>query len=192
MSNKQNGDKPHGPEITGTPLEVVEQQIAERRAEEEQAGLHSSLDVEEVPLAPEDDPLHRWKHRASGETITLEKIHEGLLAVAQFSEAAIEGGIRMAADIHKALPFVELNAHQLRVVAAKLESTDRHINQVDDELAKMGKAFNGIRKDVQAIRDDMREMSQAARQLPVIKDMLAEILARLPEPIVETALTRKR
>lgn len=150
------------------------------------------MSVEESsPLSDEDDPLHAWKKRMEGSPITLELLHEGLISLSQFSEAAIEGGIKLAADVNRALPHVQRNADHIKVISAKIEtlaskveSISTHIHQVDEELAAVHKTLGFVRKDVQFLKDDIREIKEIVQQIPAIKDLLGEILVRLPEPKV--------
>jgi hypothetical protein len=139
---------------------------------------------EEEPLSSSDDidPLTEWKRRVPGKAVTLEQVHSGLIATCEYSEAAIEGGIKMAADVHEVVQTVALRTHQIEVLTAKVEVNSAFMNKVDEELASNNKALHEVRKDVQFLKDDLREVRDATRQIPAIKDMLGEILARLPEP----------
>jgi hypothetical protein len=176
-----NGDKPppmRQPAVERTALDEVRDLIESRQADEVSASL------EEVGAAPssENDPLRRWKKLKDGQQPTPEILYEGLIAVSQFAEAAIEGGIRMAADLNKALPTIERTEVQARVIASKLETTSSHVHQVDEDIAKLTRILNTVRKDVRAIKDDVADMAGPIRQIPAIKDLLGEILGRLPEP----------
>jgi hypothetical protein len=188
MSTKNgNGDKP-------TPLEAVEERIAARLATEHVSEtLHHvgssehPPGVEEEPISSVDaDPLTAWKRRVPGKPVTLEQIHDGLIATCEYSEAAIEGGLKMASEVHEVAQTVEHHSQQIAVMTAKVESTSAFVHKVDEELATNSKLLVEVRKDVQFLKDDMREVKEisrlSSRQLPAIKDMLGEILARLPEP----------
>ena len=176
--NGDNGDKAPAP----TPLDEVKARIEARQAEEARSGVVSALDdpFAVVPASEDEtDPL-RWKKREGN--VTLEDLHEGLIAVSQYSEAAIEGGIKMAADLSKALPTIERTASQVTTVAAKHATTAAHVHQVDESVAALAKTMNAVRKDVQFVKDAVAEMQAPVRQIPAIKELLGEILARLPEP----------
>lgn len=171
------GDKP---DAERTPLEQVAAQIEARRASEE--------GVEEAASSSEDDPTHKWKK--PGEPLTLEVLHAGLIAVSQFSEAAIEGGIKMAADLNKALPVIERTSSQVTTIASKVESISSHVHQVDGDVVQLSKTMNTVRRDVQFVKDTVAEMAEPVRQIPALKAMLGEILARLPEPEEKTKTRR--
>ncbi len=172
-----NGDGDH----PRTPLEVVEQRIATRLRLET---------VEVVPSGPpsssEEDPLSAWKMRVPGKPVTLEQIHAGLIATCEYSEAAIEGGLKMAADVHEVVRTVDQRTQQIAILTAKAEVTSAFVHRVDEELASNNEILKAVRKDVQFLKDDVREIKQyaleSARQLPVIKEMLADLIGRFPEP----------
>lgn len=169
MSSSGNGKKNGGnPDHEPSPLEAVEAKLA-AAAEEERSGV-----VDTVDEAGSDDPARKWK-RLEDKQLTLEVLHQGLIAVSQYSEAAIEGGIKMAADLNRALPTIER-------LASKTETTSSHVHQVDEDVAKLTRTVNGLRKDVQFVKDTVAEMQAPIRQIPAIKDMLGEILGRLPAP----------
>ena len=176
-----NGD--HKPKNFGrTPLERVKDKISARIAEEQGSGVSSAVEEDVVPASDGDDPLYAWKKREKGKEPTLDQLHDGLVAVSQISEAAIEGGINMAADLSKALSTIAVTGSQVATIASKTEANACAIDKVDEDCARMAISLNTIRKDVQSLKEDMVEVKAAARQMPVIKEMLGEILARLPEP----------
>ncbi len=183
----QNGEKPHRP---SSPLEVVEQRIAARQAAETvetfQVGssVPPTVGVEDEEPGPvtEDDPLTAWKRRKPGQDITLEQIHQGLIVMCEYSEAAIEGGIKMAADVYEIVQTVDQRTQQIATLTVKAEATSRFAHKVDEKLASSNKVLAEVRKDVQFLKDDMREVEAHCSQIPAIKEMLGEILARLPDP----------
>lgn len=178
--NGGNGDKTPRHSV----LDVVEQQIVALQAEEavEEAVSGHSHVADDVPPSTEEDPLNSWKRRVPGKPITLEQIHAGLIATCTYSEAAIEATVKMAHDIHEVVRTVDDRTRQIAILTAKLESTSAFVHRVDEELAAGNKILAGMRKDVQFIKDDLREIQGVPQQLAAIKGMLVDILARLPEP----------
>jgi chromosome segregation ATPase len=168
--SEQNGDKPH----QYTALEMVEQHIAAQEAAEK--GESSSIPGESESS---EDPLNAWK---SGKPVTLEQIHHGLIATCGYAEAAIESTIKMAADVHSLEQNVEQRTEQMAHLTAKLETTSVFMHRIDEELAVNNKQLSEVRRDVQYLKDEMREMKPLMRQIPAIKDILGEILGRLPPP----------
>lgn len=110
--------------------------------------------------------MYGWKRIPPGQSITLEQLHGGLIAVSQISEAAIEGGIKMAADLRVVLPFLERLSGQL--------------DELTTELRAVQGSLNSYRKDIQALKDDTLDLAEKVRLVPAIKSMLADVLAKLP------------
>jgi septal ring factor EnvC (AmiA/AmiB activator) len=148
MSGTGNGG---GDDQDGSVLELVELRVAERLAAE---------------AAGEPDPVHGWKQVTVGEVVTLKQLHEGLIAVSQISEAAIEEGIRIASDLKRMLPAVEQATTQFKELVAELKN-------VQSTLVI-------VRKDIQALKDDTRDLTEQVRLVPAIKAMLSDVLTRLP------------
>lgn len=181
----ENGD--HKPKDDGrTPLERVKEKISARIAEEQGSGILSIGEAggedDVVPASDGEDPLYAWKRREDGKEPTLDQLHSGLIAVSQISEAAIEGGINMAADLNKALSTIAVTASQAATIASKTEANAAAIDKVDEDCARMDMGLKTVRKDVQSIKEDLAEVKLGIRQLPAIKEMLGEILTRLPDP----------
>ena len=183
-----NGGKPLS---DSTALDDVERRIAAQQSSElVLETIHVGFDTEPVPSMEEEssstedpDPLSSWKRHAAGKPVTLDQIHSGLIAAVEYSKAAIESTIQMTADLRDA---VDVRTQQINGLAVKVESTSQFLHKLDEETGKVAKVLDVVRRDVQYIKDDVREIkvssSEAARQLPAIKDMLGEILARLPDP----------
>jgi hypothetical protein len=131
---------------------------------------------------PDPDPLTSWRQREAGKPVTLEQIHSGLIAAVEYTKAAIEGNLGMTVDLSDA---VVVRAEQISGLSAKVENLSAFVHKIDEESAKRDKVIDGVRRDVQFMKDDVREIKtdarEAASQLPAIKDLLSEILARLPE-----------
>ena len=82
----------------------------------------------------------------------------------------------------------------VEVTAQKLEATNRHVDVVDDDLAKVmakleyighelerqGEKLTGVQRDVLSLKTDMTELKAKTEMVPDIKNMLAEVLDRLP------------
>lgn len=179
-----------------TPLERVKERIAARIVEERGSGVMASIEEvspdDDGPTSDANDPLYAWKRREDGTSPSLEQLHSGLVAVAEISEAAIEGGINMAADLHKALPAIDKASVQIGVIAAKTEANSKSIDEVDEDLSKLSKTVHGVRKSVQAMQVDIDEIKAHTRQIPAIKEMLGEIIARLPDPSEPKTKTRRK
>src|ERR1700676_759104 len=98
MSDRNGDDKPSRPE---SPLEAVERRITTRlRVETAEANQLKGQVEEESPITG-DDPLTAWKRKIPGKVVSLEQIHDGLIATCEYSEAAIEGGLKMASELHE-------------------------------------------------------------------------------------------
>lgn len=82
-------------------------------------------------------------------------------------------------DVHALLERVAI---QVNTIAAKVETTAHHVDQVDSDVARGNATLREVRKDMQFIKDNVAEMRAPVAQIPAIKDLLGEILARLPEP----------
>ncbi len=178
MSSNGNGRKGSHPPVT---RDVIERTALDEVTDHLEAlAAEESMEIEEIPGPPRNppsDPVLSWRHSP----VTLDTLHQGLISVSQISEAAIEGGLKMASDLKRALPQIERSAIQIEALAAKVESNYWHTHQVDEDLAKMAKTLNVVKRTVQAIKDDVAEMKGPVSQIPAIKDLLGEILARLPE-----------
>lgn len=159
-----------------SPLDIVSERIEARNAEEARV-LDPSI-TEPIPSIA-DDPMRAWQ-RTDG-PVTLEQIHAGLVAVAQISEAAIEGGIRMSADLHRVIPVVNFLSSQVQTLAMRLDNITAVYDRVDRELASIHQVVTAARRDIQNLKDDVREVSDQARLVPAIKRMLADVLVRLPD-----------
>lgn len=141
-----------------SPLDAVVQRITERQQEEAAA---------KVVAAIVEDPVYGWKDILVGAPVSLEQLHAGLIAVSQIAEAAIEGSIKMAADLKQVLPALEAVSGQLK---------DFMI-----ELSKAQSTLNSFKRDIQSLKDDTRDLSEKVRLVPAMKRMLADVLTRLPE-----------
>lgn len=162
-----NGNGKHPQDLVErSALEEVREAIETRQAEEE--ALPEIPDSVELPLSWKTDP------------VTLETLHEGLLAVSKISEAAIEQNIETANELKRVLPSIERSAILVEILAAKMEAVHHYTDHVDDDLVRIAKTLKMVRRSVQSIREDVAEMKGPVSQIPALKEMLGEILARLP------------
>jgi uncharacterized coiled-coil DUF342 family protein len=174
MSHKNGGGKPSR---TIRPLEVVEERLSAQETEDP-----STPEVESTEdVLSEEDPLTSWKRADPDQPVTLEQIHRGLVATSEYSEAAVEAVIKMASDVREISKSVTLCSEQIAILAAKIEVNSNLIDAVDKDLATCNKRISETRKEVQFLKDNMREVVVTVRQIPAIKDMLGEILSRLPD-----------
>jgi len=169
-----NGHKPGHASAERTALDKVTTRLEQQQAEEASSGV---IEVGDDLIDP-----HEWKTIVEGAPLTIEVLHRGLISVSQTADAAIEAGIHIAGDLKKMAPAIERTAIQVATTAAKVEATATHVHQVEDEVSKLNKTVERIRKDVQFIKDTVAEMQDPVRQIPAIKELLGEILVRLPEP----------
>lgn len=186
MSSKNGDDHSH----ERSALDVAEERIAARQsAESEEALLEGlsaatepppSLAEEEAPLT-QDDPLTAWKRRIPGKPVTLEQIHAGLIATCEYSEAAIEAGIKIARDVREVVQTVDERTRQMAYLTTKAEVTSAFAHKIDEDLVRTNETLNAVRREVQFLKDDMREVKEATSHLAAIKDMLAEIIIRIPD-----------
>jgi hypothetical protein len=177
------GKNANRPPVKPTPLEQVQAQIEERQREEHASGVITSMqDSSFPPAGDEEDLLQSWKKRDPGRPISVEQVHTGLIAVSQISEAAIEGGIRMAADLNKVLPAIQVMASQIASIAVKTEINGKTTDRLDQDFAQVVGTLNAMRKDVQLVKDELVDLRETTRAIPALKEMLGEILIRLPDP----------
>lgn len=184
----EQGEDDPKPEPELDPLTAVRQRIANR--------LRKPISI--IPPPPEGstveegDALFNWKKRIAGGAVTLDQIHIGLIAVVEYSEAAIESGIKMAADVRLVKNTLEAREEQLAVLATRIETAAQLAKKVEEEIAKTNKSLDAseaamlhVRRDVQYLKDEMVEVKDHVKQIPALKELLGEILERLPEPSVK-------
>ena len=189
----KNGDDKHAHDRSA--MDVAEERLAARHeaeaAEEADllAGFTGSTEpppmdgagVEEHSPDTHDDPLSAWKRRIPGKPVTMDQIHQGLIAVCEYSEAAVEATIKIHQDVREVVQTVDDRTRQMAYLTAKVESTFVFANKIDEDLATTNATLAAMRKDVQFLKDDMKEVKEATLHLSAIKDMLAEIIMRLPD-----------
>jgi hypothetical protein len=157
MGSSENGNGNENGDHDGTSaLDLVTKRLAKEEVTEER----------ERRTTGELDPLHGWKHLPVGGELSLAQLHAGLISVSEISEAAIEGGIKMAADLKHALPMIEQVGTRLQEFTATIQSLQTMLT--------------ACRKDIQFLKDDVRELKEAVQLVPAIKGMLLDVLAKLP------------
>jgi len=65
-----------------------------------------------------------------------------------------------------------------QIAEAAIESNIRNRG----DIARIDATLKIVRKDVQSLKDEVREIRTIVAQIPTIKSMLVEILDRLPDP----------
>jgi len=114
----------------------------------------------------------------------LEEVEE-LIAFHAQEEASSGSGETEALHAWKDLPLnpSEMHKHLHRglieisqIAEAAIESNIRN----HGDIIRVEATMSAIRKDVQTLKDDVRDMKLLVGQIPAIKNLLTEILARLP------------
>jgi hypothetical protein len=170
-----NGDHKNGsdrPQRDSSALEEVAERLS-LVAEEE-----SHEPTETTPESSEDQ-VHGWK---TEETPTLEGLRKGLISVSKISEAAIEGGIKMASDLKKVVGPFQVAFDRIGVIVAKTESNATAIDKVDQGVADLARDFREMKKALQGTQVDVHFIKEHTAKIPAIMEILGEILARLPAP----------
>lgn len=147
----------------------------------EAASTQASEDSDEeyVNDAQDSDELHAW---ASREKVTLEDLREGVLVVSKIAEAAIEANIANAGNIRKLQGPLQLVTEQVKIIAAREALTSRATEQIGTEFSRVSQEVHRLRVSMQGVEVEQRLMREKVDQIPAIKDLLMEILARLPDP----------
>ena len=164
MSNRNgNGDSQ-----PATALEEVAERIAARESD--------------TDSGPTETDVHAWKQQAPDATVAqnLARMHNGLISVAQFSEAAIEGGIKMAAEVHKLSSGFVTMTERVGSIVAKTEANTRSADQID-------RSFMKTNEELAFLKGEVADIKKKVELLPAMKDMLGDILARLPEPAAKAS-----
>jgi hypothetical protein len=149
--NNGNG----GAHDSDSPLEAVVQRVVERQ----QLEAAELVDQTDGQPSEGEDLVHGWKRMTPGQPISLDQLHSGLLSVSQIAEAAIEMGVNITTDVR---------------------SIAHSVAQLAETVKALSDLTTGLRKDVHYLRDDVREVQERARLVPAIKDMLTDIILRLP------------
>jgi hypothetical protein len=83
------------------------------------------------------------------------------------SGAALESVTRLAAHRDPDDPLVDA----LQSIASELRDLRVEVAQLQTQ----------VRRDTRLVRDDLRDLTERTRQIPIIKDMMVEVLTRVPE-----------
>lgn len=67
----------------------------------------------------------------------------------------------------------------LKAVCSELQLLRQDLVASGLDVTALGAQTRILQKEVQFLRDDVRELATNTRHIPVIKDMLAEVLSRL-------------
>lgn len=164
-----NGNRGRAPKAS--PLEAVSAHVEQASADDSDEGYG--------PDAQDSDELHAW---ASREKVSLEDLREGVLVVSKIAEAAIEANITNAASIRKLTGPLQVVTEQVKIIAAKESLTSRSVEQMGTEFSRVSQEVHRLRVSMQGVEVEQRRMREKVDQIPAIKDLLMEILARLPDP----------
>lgn len=138
-------------------------------------------DVEaEVVPGEESDFLSSWKKTEPWKPATLEQIHLGLISTYEYTKAAVENNVKMASDVRDIVGTLDMHTHHIEGLAAKVESVLAFSHQLDEDLVKEHLVLNTVRLCVQSMKEDVERMKEHVNQIPAIKDLLVDILTRLP------------
>lgn len=157
MSGHGNGNGNGGGNGQQSALEAVAEHIAARNLESDPPRYSES----------ESDPLYAWKSNSAGQPVTLQQIHTGLLSVSQIAEASIEIGVRTSADI--------------KHIASALTETAAQLRSINADLVALHSIATSARREVQYMKDDLRETADKVAMVPTLKEMLRDVLVRLPD-----------
>jgi len=146
----------------------------------ERLSLATEDEVEdyEPPPEPSEDPVHAWKT----EPPTLDGLKRGLIAVSQISEAAIEGGLKMASDLKKVVVPFQVTFDRVETLVTRTEVNGRAIDKADRDVLALSKDVREVKKAVQGVQVDIQLIQENTSKIPAIIEMLGEIIARLPDP----------
>lgn len=167
MGDAGKGDRNVGEVVGRTALEEFEKTLKARTAAEESG-------VEDPDNRP--DEFSHWKRQAN-----VENLHRGLLEVSSIAEAAVEASLQFRAELRRAVPVIERTTAIVEAMGPRVESTLWLAHKIDDELAKANKTIQELRIAVQGVQTNIDAMKGPIAQIPAIKDLLGEILARLPD-----------
>jgi hypothetical protein len=167
-----NGDHKNGSDRPSSSLE----EVAERLSLVEEEAADDAY--EPPPTAYEEDHVHGWK----SEPPTLDGLKRGLIAVSQISEAAIEGGIKMASDLRKVVGPFQVTFDRVETLVTRTEVNARALDKTDRDVLSLAKDVHEVKKAVQGVQVDIHRIAENTNKIPAIMEMLGEIIARLPEP----------
>jgi len=153
------------------PLEEVAERLS--LVSEEVEGEH----VDPPSFDGEVDPVHGWK----SEPPTLDGLKKGLIAVSQISEAAIEGGLKMASDLKKVVGPFQVTFDRVETLVTRTEVHGKALDRTDRDVLALTKEVQEVRKAVQGAQVDIRRIQENTNKIPAILEMLGEIIAKLPE-----------
>lgn len=94
-------------------------------------------------------------------------LRDGLVAMSNFAEAALESNIRNAAEIRK--------------LTVAVHTLAEHAESNGSEFGAMKKELQQLRMGVFDLKVEADDLRKKVQLLPAMKEMLGDILARLPE-----------
>lgn len=104
------------------------------------------------------DYAHAWQDLEG--QITLNDLRDGLIVISQIAEAAIEIGVRVSQEV--------------REVSEKVDT-------LEERLGGLQQPVSEVRRNLQGLRDDLREIDEKTRLIPAIKATLLDLYGRLPD-----------
>jgi len=150
-------------------------------------------------LAPDEEPLDLddWKSSLKTNQEALQKIHQGLVVIAETAEAAVEAMLLVARDqkshMSRSAPAIDavlITKDQIEAIGSKVAVCEAFVNQVDEMVAEDHKTLGLVRRDIHDIKVDLQLMKEQVSMLPAMKEMLGDIIARLPEDKPEDGISR--
>lgn len=176
--NGNGNGRDHGPNLETT-LDRVQQRIREKAKEVKDLGTTDTTD-------PRDD-LDDWKAQIASNQEDLRKIHKGLVVIAETAEASIEAVVAVAQEqrLHaqrSAAPIESITVlrEQVLAIGAKTEAVAKFADKTDRILAESRKDLGKIKDEVAVIKQDVIAIKDQINEIPALKEMLGEILKRLP------------
>lgn len=175
--NGNGNGRDHGPEQLQNTLERVQQRIREKAKEVKDLG----------PEGDQSMDLDDWKSTIVSNQEDLRKIHKGLVVIAETAEASIEAVVAVAQEqkyhaqrITAPIESISVLREQVAAIGAKTESVLKFADKTDRILAETRKDTAQIRREVTEIKQEVLAIKDQISEIPALKQMLAEILTRLP------------
>lgn len=176
--NGNGNGRESGPNLETT-LERVQQRIREKAKEVKELGTTDTADSQE--------DLDDWKAQIASNQEDLRKIHKGLVVIAETAEASIEAVVAVAHEqrLHAQrttapIESITVIREQVQAIGAKTEAVAKYADKTDRILAESRKDLSKIKDEVADIKQDVLAIKEQINEIPALKEMLGEILKRLP------------